>query len=108
MFKEKLLISSSPRTYIIADPSKMVSKLGSRFPVPVEIYPDALTHAAQALESLTPKEMKLRMAQGKDGPYHHRKRKSDPGCLVRQYPRQPGKFDQVYNRRYRKRTFHAL
>lgn len=68
MFKEKLLISSSPRTYIIADPSKMVSKLGSRFPVPVEIYPDALTHAAQALESLTPKEMKLRMAQGKDGP----------------------------------------
>ena len=42
MFKEKLLISSSPQTFIIADPSKMVSKLGSRFPVPVEIFPDAL------------------------------------------------------------------
>lgn len=68
MFKEKLLISSSPRTYIIADSSKMVSKLGSRFPVPVEIFPEALTHVAQALESFTPREMKLRMAQGKDGP----------------------------------------
>ena len=68
MFKEKLLISSSPQTFIIADPSKMVSKLGSRFPVPVEICPDALIHADQALRSLSPVDIKLRMAQGKDGP----------------------------------------
>ena len=68
MFKEKLLISSSPQTFIIADPSKMVSKLGSRFPVPVEIFPDALIHADQALRSLSPVDIKLRMAQGKDGP----------------------------------------
>ena len=68
MFKEKLWISSSPQTFIIADPSKMVSKLGSRFPVPVEIFPDALIHADQALRSLSPVDIKLRMAQGKDGP----------------------------------------
>lgn len=68
MFKEKLLISSSPRTYIIADASKMVSKLGSRFPVPVEVFPDALVHVDQALRSLSPQEIKLRMAQSKDGP----------------------------------------
>ena len=68
MFKEKLLISSSPQTFIIADPSKMVSKLGSRFPVPVEIFPDALIHADQALRSLSPVDIKLRMAQGKDCP----------------------------------------
>ena len=68
MFKEKLLISSSPQTFIIADPSKMVSKLGSRFHVPVEIFPDALIHADQALRSLSPVDIKLRMAQGKDGP----------------------------------------
>ncbi len=68
MFKEKLLMSSSPQTFIIADPSKMVSKLGSRFPVPVEIFPDALIHADQALRSLSPVDIKLRMAQGKDGP----------------------------------------
>ena len=68
MFKEELLISSSPQTFIIADPSKMVSKLGSHFPVPVEIFPDALIHADQALRSLSPVDIKLRMAQGKDGP----------------------------------------
>lgn len=68
MFKERLLISSSPRTYIIADSSKIVTKLGSHFPVPVEIFPEALTHVAQALESFSPEEMKLRMAKGKDGP----------------------------------------
>lgn len=68
MFKEKLIINSSPRTYIIADSSKMVKKLGTRFPVPIEIFPEALTYVAQALESFTPKEIKLRMAQGKDGP----------------------------------------
>lgn len=68
MFKEKLLISSSPRTYIIADASKMVTKLGSRFPVPVEVFPDALVHVDQALRSLSPQRIKLRMAQAKDGP----------------------------------------
>lgn len=68
MFKEKLLISSSTRTYIIADASKMVTKLGSRFPVPVEVFPDALVHVDQALRSLSPIEIKLRIAQAKDGP----------------------------------------
>lgn len=38
------------------------------FPVPVEIFPDALVHVDQALRSLSPVEIKLRMAQGKDGP----------------------------------------
>ncbi len=68
MFKEKLLISSSPRTYIIADPSKMVTKLGTRFPVPIEIYPEALTYVEEVLRAYNPKEIKLRMAEGKDGP----------------------------------------
>lgn len=68
MFKEKLLISSSPRTYIIADPSKIVTKLGSRFPVPIEIFPEALTHVEEVLRAYNPKEIALRMAQGKDGP----------------------------------------
>lgn len=68
MFKEKLLISASPKTYIIADSSKMVKKLGTRFPVPVEVFPDALTYVEQALQSLNTKEIVLRMAKGKDGP----------------------------------------
>ena len=68
MFKEKLLISSSPRTYIIADPSKIVTKLGSRFPIPIEIFPEALTYVEEVLRAYNPKEIKLRMAEGKDGP----------------------------------------
>lgn len=68
MFKEKLLINSSPKTYIIADSSKMVSRLGVNFPVPVEVFPGALTYVGQALNELSPREMNLRMAEGKDGP----------------------------------------
>ena len=68
MFKEKLLINSSPRTYIIADPSKIVTQLGSRFPVPIEIFPEALTYVEEVLRAYNPKEIKLRMAEGKDGP----------------------------------------
>ncbi|WP_280744894.1 MULTISPECIES: ribose 5-phosphate isomerase A [unclassified Parabacteroides] len=68
MFKEKLLINSSPRNYILTDSSKMVSRLGMKFPVPVEVFPQALTYVGKALEELSPREIKLRMAEGKDGP----------------------------------------
>lgn len=68
MFKEKLLITSSPKTYIVADSSKRVEKLGSFFPVPVEVFPDALVHVEKTLRLLHPSEIRLRMAEGKDGP----------------------------------------
>ncbi|WP_106827867.1 ribose 5-phosphate isomerase A [Parabacteroides pacaensis] len=68
MFKEKLLITSSPKTYIVADSSKRVKKLGSLFPVPVEVFPDALVHVEKMLRLLNPTEIKLRMAERKDGP----------------------------------------
>ena len=68
MFKEKLLISSSPQTYILVDPSKKVERLGAKFPIPVEIFPEALTHVEDRLHRLNPREIKLRMGQGKDGP----------------------------------------
>ncbi|RHJ93677.1 ribose 5-phosphate isomerase A [Parabacteroides bouchesdurhonensis] len=68
MFREKLLIASSPSTYIIADPSKMVKKLGTHFPVPIEIFPEALTHVEQSLKQFPVKEFNLRIAQKKDGP----------------------------------------
>ncbi len=68
MFKEKLLMRASPKTFIIADSSKKVPKLGTHFPVPVEVFPDALLYVEKALRHLYPTEIKLRMAQGKDGP----------------------------------------
>lgn len=68
MFKEKLLISSSPQTYILVDPSKKVERLGAKFPIPVEIFPEALTYVEDRLQRLNPGGIKLRMGQGKDGP----------------------------------------
>jgi ribose 5-phosphate isomerase A len=67
MFKEKLLISSSPKNYIIIDESKWVDKLGTNFPVPIEIFPAALLHVEEELEKLGA-SLVLRPAKGKDGP----------------------------------------
>ena len=68
MFKEKLLISSSPVNYIIVDDSKMVSKLGNNFPVPVEVFPQALLTVEKQLRKLGATSVILRPAKGKDGP----------------------------------------
>jgi ribose 5-phosphate isomerase A len=68
MFKEKLLISSSPVNYIIVDDSKMVSKLGTNFPVPVEVFPQALLTVEKQLRKLGATSVILRPAKGKDGP----------------------------------------
>jgi ribose 5-phosphate isomerase A len=68
MFKEKLLISSSPVSYIIVDDSKMVSKLSTNFPVPVEVFPQALLHVEAELKKLGANSIALRPAKGKDGP----------------------------------------
>ncbi|MDB5007062.1 MAG: ribose-5-phosphate isomerase [Mucilaginibacter sp.] len=68
MFKEKLLISSSPLNYIIIDDTKLVNKLGTNFPVPIEIFPEALLHVEEELSKLGVESLLLRPAKGKDGP----------------------------------------
>lgn len=68
MFKEKLLIKSSAHTYIIVDQSKFVDRLGTKFPVPVEVFPHALAYVEDALKQLGATEIVLRPAKGKDGP----------------------------------------
>ena len=68
MFKEKLLISSSPVNYIIVDDSKLVQKLGINSPVPIEVFPQALLHAEAELKKLGATSIRLRTAKGKDGP----------------------------------------
>ncbi len=68
MFREKLLIISSPRNYILVDSSKKVKNLGEKFPIPVEVYPITLSHVENALKKLHPRLLSLRMAEGKDGP----------------------------------------
>lgn len=68
MFKEKLLIKSSGKSYIIVDNSKIVNELGSKFPIPVEVFPSALTYVESELWQLGASEITLRLAAGKDGP----------------------------------------
>jgi len=68
MFKEKLIMSSSPVTYIIVDESKLVKKLGTNFPVPIEVFPTALLHVEERLKALGATSLTLRPAKGKDGP----------------------------------------
>jgi ribose 5-phosphate isomerase A len=68
MFKEKLMISSSPVNYILVDDSKMVSKLGTNFPVPIEVFPQALLHVEEQLRRIGVNNLALRPAKGKDGP----------------------------------------
>ena len=60
MFKEKLLIRSSRKTFIIIDPSKRVNQLGSKFPIPVEVFPDSLTYVEHELQRLGASEIVLR------------------------------------------------
>jgi ribose 5-phosphate isomerase A len=68
MVKEKLLIASAPKTFILADASKFVKRLGEKFPVPVEVMPMAVSSAENALLKLGATSIKLRLAGGKDGP----------------------------------------
>jgi len=68
MFKEKMMISSSPVNYILVDESKIVKKLGTNFPVPVEVFPLALLHVEEALKKIGATGLTLRPAKGKDGP----------------------------------------
>ncbi len=68
LFKEKLLIRSSLKNYILVDESKLVDKLGSKFPVPIEVFPGALVYVESALRDLGITDITLRAAKGKDGP----------------------------------------
>ncbi len=68
MFKEKLNIKNSPITYILVDKTKIVKKLGCKYPVPVECNPEALKYIQEEISKLDIKCMELRLAKGKDGP----------------------------------------
>lgn len=68
MFKEKMLIHSSRKTFIIIDPSKFVDRLGNKFSIPVEVFPDSLVYVESELYRLGASEISLRPAHGKDGP----------------------------------------
>lgn len=69
MFNEKLIMSNSPKTYIIVDKSKYVSHLCEKFPIPVECYPSSYRSVATQLFKLGATDVNLRLAgKSKDGP----------------------------------------
>lgn len=68
MFNEKLNIQASNKTYILVDESKIVNKLGTNFPVPVECNPKAINLVKEELYRQGADSVELRLALKKDGP----------------------------------------
>jgi ribose 5-phosphate isomerase A len=68
LFREKLLWSTSARMILVIDPSKRVTRLGTRFPMPIEVHPNAVEIVVARLDALGCRQATLRSADGKDGP----------------------------------------
>jgi ribose 5-phosphate isomerase A len=49
---EKLLAKAAQRFLVVADQSKMVAKIGTNFPIPIEVMPNAWQTAKRSLEQL--------------------------------------------------------
>ncbi len=52
LLREKLVAASSKQLIIIADESKLVDRLGSKMPVPVEVIPFGWKETAERLRTL--------------------------------------------------------
>ncbi len=65
--REKVVDSLAELFIVVVDQSKIVTALGSTFPVPVEVLPMAIAPVTRALEQLGGKP-ELRMGIKKDGP----------------------------------------
>lgn len=69
MFREKLLWVAASRVYLVADASKHVARLGTRFPLPIEVHPSGLEYVLRFLHELPfVNDATVRLAGGKDGP----------------------------------------
>jgi ribose 5-phosphate isomerase A len=67
MLGEKLLAEAADRFLVLVDEGKLVQRLGTRFPVPVETLPAARSLVEARLKALGA-QATLRPAGGKDGP----------------------------------------
>ncbi|MGQ9865379.1 MAG: ribose-5-phosphate isomerase RpiA [Pseudanabaenaceae cyanobacterium] len=65
--REKVVDGLARRFVVVVDRSKLVDKLGSTFPVPVEVLPMAIAPVTRAVKALGG-EPELRMGVKKDGP----------------------------------------
>jgi len=65
--REKIVDSLAEQFIVVVDSSKLVEKLGSTFPLPVEVLPMAVAPVTRAIEALGGKP-ELRLGVKKDGP----------------------------------------
>ncbi len=65
--REKIVDALAGRFIVVVDESKLVDRLGSKFPIPIEVLPMALAAVSGAVEKLGGKP-ELRMAVKKAGP----------------------------------------
>lgn len=68
LFREKLLWNTSARMVLAVDPTKHVERLGLRFPIPIEVHPNAVELVAARLSEHGARSAALRTGTGKDGP----------------------------------------
>ncbi len=68
LLRERLLFDASGEIIVVVDRSKLVTRLGSRFPVPVEVWPAAAPAAMLQRVELGADGVEIRRAGGKDGP----------------------------------------
>ena len=77
LFKEKLLWHRARRIALVIDSSKHVDRLGSGFPMPVEVHPNAVESLVQFLDLRDCREATVRTGSGKDGPVI-----TELGCFI--------------------------
>jgi len=65
--REKIVASASKQNVIVADATKLVKRLGTNHPVPVEVLPFAMAPAISKIHQVAGKPT-LRMGSGKVGP----------------------------------------
>lgn len=65
--REKVVAAQAQRFVVLVDESKLVERLGTRWPVPIEVLPMAAPPVMRELRRMGAEPV-LRVGQGKDGP----------------------------------------
>jgi ribose 5-phosphate isomerase A len=68
LFREKLLWNTSPSVILAIDSTKRVGHLGTGFPLPIEVHPNAVDPVSHFLSRHGAKDVLVRTGTGKDGP----------------------------------------
>lgn len=77
MFREKMLWNQSQAIVLVIEAAKRVQRLGSSFPVPIEVHPDAVGAVATFVRTRGCHAATIRIGTGKDGPVI-----TELGCFV--------------------------